>query len=97
METFGKIISKPDMRMGETENGSWQEQTIVVETMDDTQRKQALVFRGDKATEASKLQVGEVVKVRFSPSSREYNGRWYTQLDAFWIERYGRATSDGDK
>ena len=33
-----------------------------------------------------KFQVGDKVKVSFNISSREYNGRWYTDVRAWRIE-----------
>lgn len=38
------------------------------------------------------LQTGQTVKVSFNPESREYNGKWYTDLRAWKIE-----TNSGDQ
>jgi hypothetical protein len=40
----------------------------------------------------SNLQTGQTVKVSFNPESREYNGKWYTDLRAWKIE-----TNSGDQ
>ena len=36
-----------------------------------------------------RFQIGDSVKVSFNVSSREYNGRWYTDLRAWRIDAAG--------
>jgi hypothetical protein len=44
------------------------------------------VWGDDKVKELEKYQVGDKVKISFNLSSREYNGRWYTDVRAWRIE-----------
>lgn len=46
---------------------------------------------GDKVNDCP--NVGEEVKVSFDIDSREFNGRWYTQLNAWKVERVGTTVS----
>jgi hypothetical protein len=50
---------------------------------------------GDKTEQINGLQPGEDVKISFDPESREYNGRWYTDLRAWKVERGAAAMSGG--
>jgi hypothetical protein len=49
------------------------------------------VWGDDKVKELEKYQVGDKVKISFNLSSREYNGRWYTDVRAWRIEPAGQA------
>ena len=45
----------------------------------------------DKVQELEKYQVGDAVKVAFNLKSREYNGRWYNDLQIWRISPAGAA------
>ena len=47
------------------------------------------VWGEDKVRDLEKYQVGDKVKISFNLSSREYNGRWYTDVRAWRIEPAG--------
>ena len=47
------------------------------------------VWGEDKVRDLDKYQVGDKVKISFNLSSREYNGRWYTDVRAWRIEPAG--------
>ena len=49
------------------------------------------VWGEDKVKDLEKYQVGDTVKVSFNLSSREFNGRWYTDVRAWRIEPAGAA------
>ena len=53
------------------------------------------VWGDDKVKELDKYQVGDKVKVSFNLSSREYNGRWYTDVRAWRIEPANSAQPAG--
>ena len=40
----------------------------------------ASVFWGDKAQDAATLKPGEAVTISANVESREYNGRWFTEV-----------------
>lgn len=47
---------------------------------------------GDKISEAQ-LQVGAQLTISFDVESREYNGRWYTDVKAWKVESGGGTPS----
>ena len=51
------------------------------------------VWGEEKVKDLEKYQVGDKVKVAFNLSSREYNGRWYTDVRAWRIEPAGSTGS----
>ena len=47
------------------------------------------VFGTEKVDMLEDTPIGSTVRVSWWPSSHEYNGKWYTKLEAFDIERIG--------
>ena len=54
-------------------------------------KKVSVSVWGDKTDSLRNLQPGANVKVSFNVESREYNGRWYTDVKAWRIEAAGAA------
>ncbi len=89
LEIEGKVIKLLPEQRGEGKNGPWTKQEFVIETFG--QYPNTIIFNGwnDKAEQIKKLALGDLVKVGFSPSSREYMERWYTDLRAIRIDKLG--------
>lgn len=86
MEIQGKVIAALPMESGTSKAGNaWQKRNFVIETPGQYPKKVCMQLFGDKVNDCP--NVGEEVKVSFDIDSREYNGRWYTQLNAFKVER----------
>lgn len=85
MEIQGKCIAVLPIESGTSAKGNaWQKRNFVIETAGQYPKKVCLQLFGDKVNDCP--NVGEEVKVSFDINSREYNGRWYTQLDAYAVE-----------
>lgn len=86
MEITGKIIQKLEPVSGTSKTGNpWNKQEYVLETQDTFPRKVFFNFWGERANQFN-LEVGQVVTVSFDLESREYNGRWYTDVRAWKAE-----------
>lgn len=85
MELSGKLLLLLPPQTGNGRNGTWKKQDFVIETTDNFPKKVCLSAWGDKI-DLSRLQPGQTVKVSFDIESREYNGRWYTDLKAFNLQ-----------
>lgn len=70
---------------GETANGKWSRQEIIVETQANFPKKVCLTLWGDKI-DKSNIAVGRLLEFSIDPESRENNGRWYTTLKVWKIE-----------
>ncbi len=53
----------------------------------------AVVVEGDRAEDAASLNEGDTVTVSVNVESREYNGRWYTEVRAWKIEKDNPASA----
>lgn len=71
---------------GNSANGEWVKRNFVLETRENYPKKICFAAWGDKAAILGQLSEGAEIKVSFDPQSREYNGRWYTDLKAWKID-----------
>lgn len=95
MELEGRIARKLTVQTGTSARGAWSKQEFVLEYQDGSFSAQVCmnVWGEDKVRELDKYQVGDNVKVSLKISSREYNGRWYTDVRAWRIEPAGAQQS----
>ena len=83
MDIKGKIIQKLEPQSGTSKAGNpWKKQEYVLETMDSFPRKVKFDFFGDRADQFP-LEVGDVITLSYDIESREFNGRWYTDIRGF--------------
>ena len=95
LEIEGRIARKLNVQTGTSSRGAWSKQEFVIEYQEGNFPTQLCmnVWGEDKVRELDKYQVGDKVKISFNLSSREYNGRWYTDVRAWRIEPAGAAAS----
>lgn len=88
MDVSGKIIAVLPEQGGTSKMGNeWKKQEFVLETHDQYPKKVCFqIFGADKIQQAG-IQLGEEVRVYFDIDSREYQGRWYTNISAWKVER----------
>jgi hypothetical protein len=85
MQLTAKLIQLLPLQTGTGKNGLWKKQEIIVETMDQYPKKICLSIWGDKIN-GSLLQVDKFLKLDYEIESREYSGKWYTDVKAWRIE-----------
>ncbi len=88
MQVTAKLIQLLPLQSGTSRNGEWKKQDIVVETDAQYPKKICISIWGDKINE-SQLQIGNMLTIDFDVESREYNGRWYTDVKAWKIDSAG--------
>lgn len=87
LEITGKLVQKLQMQTGTSKTGnSWQKQEFVIETGDQYPKKLCANLWGDKADQLNQFNIGDIVKISVDLESREYMGRWYTDVRAWKIE-----------
>ncbi len=91
----GKVIQLLPEQSGEGKNGTWRKREFVLETQDNFPKKICMNQWGDEI-DRSNLKVGEVIKASIDINSREYNGRWYTDVKAWKVEKSeANSSTDG--
>ena len=96
MQITGKLIQLLPPQSGQGKNGTWKKQEVIIETEGQYPKKVCIAIWGDKADEKT-LQVGNSLKIDFDIESREYNGRWYTDVKAWKIEPAGVGSAFNEK
>jgi hypothetical protein len=81
MDITGRFIKiLPEVR-GESQRGPWVRGGFVIETDSDYPRQVAFTLFGeDRLAMINGIALNSPVVVTFSPESREFNDRWYTDL-----------------
>ena len=86
MEINGKIIELLPEQSGESANGAWRKQQYILETDSQYPKKICFMVWSDKIDELA-IKQGEDLSVSIDIESREYNGRWYTDVKAWQVTR----------
>lgn len=83
----GKIIQVLEPQGGTSRAGNqWRKQEYVLETSDNYPKKVCFHFFGDRIDQ-NPLQLGDYINLQFDIESREYNGRWYTDIRGWRAEK----------
>lgn len=91
MEFEGKVLVVLPPVSGTSARGEWKKQEVVFEQDGEFGRKVCVSFWGDKAMDAAGLREGDRVSVAANVESREYNGRWFTEVRAWKISKQAPA------
>ena len=84
MQITAKLIQVLPLQSGMGRNGEWKKQDIIVETQDQYPKKICISMWGDKFNGVA-LNIDSLYTIDFDVESREYNGRWYTDVKAWKV------------
>ena len=85
MQITAKLIQLQPLQTGESKNGTWSKQDIILETDGQYPKKICVSIWGDKIND-DQLKIGNVLTIFYELESREYNNKWYTDVKAWKIE-----------
>tara|TARA_Y100001978_G_scaffold203321_1_gene228233 strand:+ start:3109 stop:3468 length:360 start_codon:yes stop_codon:yes gene_type:complete len=85
----GKLVKALDVESGTSKAGKeWKKQSFVIDTGAQFNPEVCFsLFGEDKIAMLQGINPGEEIEVSFNLSSREYNGRYYHNIDAWRINR----------
>lgn len=93
MEIKGKIIvALPELKGVSKSGKEWKKREYVLETQETYPKKVFFNFFGERADQYP-MNVGDVVTLSFDINSREFNGRWYTDISGWKVEREGQGAA----
>ena len=87
MNLKGKLTHKLDVVTGQGNNGEWKKQTIVITTNEQYPKDVAIDLWKDNVTKAESFNIDDTLDCEIDVSSREYNGKWYTNVKAWKISK----------
>lgn len=83
MEIQGKVVRLGALTEGTSARGAWRKQELIIETIEQYPKQVCLVCWGDRVAEAQNFTPGQTIKAQISIESREFNGKWYTDVRPF--------------
>ncbi|MBM09842.1 MAG: hypothetical protein CMF69_09780 [Magnetovibrio sp.] len=86
MELNGRIVQLLPEKSGESARGPWRKQEYIIETDGQYPKQVCFMAWSDKIDEFA-IKEGENLVVSIDLESREYNGRWYTDVKAWKVAR----------
>lgn len=92
LQITGKVVEVLEEESGTGRNGPWRKQEFILET-EGEYPKQVCVTQWGENIEKFDVEEGERLTAHIDIRSREYNGRWYTDVKAWRVER---PEEDGD-
>ena len=93
MTITGKLIKKLERETGVSKTGkTWEKQSILVEQNTEYNKEVVITFFGDRIKSIRDIEVGSDVSVSVNLSSREFNGKYYHNIDGWFIAKLGQET-----
>ena len=82
----GSVTQMLPEQSGEGRNGPWRKQEFILETEGNYPKQICVAQWGDNIDKFA-VEVGQQITVHVDIQSREYTGRWYTDVKAWKVER----------
>ena len=86
MEFEGTVYKIMPVTKGTSARGDWQRQDVVFEMNEGSFARKICVTFYNKPEDVARLKEGAAYTVSVNIESREYNGRWYTDIRAWRIQ-----------
>lgn len=97
MNIKGKFIRLGNITEGTSARGQWRKQDLIIETTTEKFPKQVcLTCWGDTLDAIANLTDGQYIQADISIESREFNGKWYTDVRAFGLSLVSSAPQQAD-
>ena len=86
LKVTGTITKVLEVEKGTSKAGKeWQKQTAIIDTGGEFNNIIAVSAFGDKVSNLNKLEEGMNVKILCNVYSREYNDKFYHNIDGYWF------------
>ncbi len=95
MEISGTVFVVLESKSGTSAKGAWIQHSFVIETQGEYPKKVMFTMFNKDATSRLSIREGDNVTVSFNVESREWNGKWFSDIKAYKITTEGqRAVQD---
>ena len=89
MEITGKVVRLGTLTEGTSARGPWRKQELIIETEEQYPRTVCLICWTNQIDEIQKFVPGQSIKAQIEISSREFNGKWYTDVRVWRFDPVG--------
>ena len=93
MEIIGKVVRLGALTEGTSARGPWRKQDLIIETEEQFPKTVCLTCWTNQIDEIQKFAPGQTIKAQIDLSSREFNGKWYTDVRVWRFEPVGATTA----
>ena len=93
MEIIGKVVRLGNLTEGTSARGPWRKQELIIETEEQYPRTVCLICWTNQIDEIQKFAPGQTIKAQIELSSREFNGKWYTDVRVWRFDPVGATTA----
>ena len=93
MEIIGKVVRLGALIEGTSARGPWRKQDLIIETEEQFPNTVCLTCWSNQIDEIQKFAPGQTIKAQIDLSSREFNGKWYTDVRVWRFEPVGVAAA----
>ena len=93
MEIIGKVVRLGALTEGTSARGPWRKQELIIETEEQYPRTVCLICWTNQIEEIQKFAPGQTIKAQIEISSREFNGKWYTDVRVWRFDPVGVAAA----
>jgi hypothetical protein len=93
MEIIGKVVRLGNLTEGTSARGPWRKQDLIIETEEQYPRTVCLTCWTNQIDEIQKFAPGQTIKAQIEISSREFNGKWYTDVRVWRFDPVGVAAA----
>lgn len=80
MEITGKVVRLGGLTEGTSARGPWRKQDLIIETDEQYPKTVCLTCWTNQIDEIQAMTPGQLIKAQIDISSREFNGKWYTDV-----------------
>ena len=89
MEIIGKVVRLGNLTEGTSARGPWRKQELIIETEEQYPRTVCLICWTNQIEEIQQFAPGQTIKAQIEISSREFNGKWYTDVRVWRFDPVG--------
>lgn len=88
MDITGKVIAKTEVETGTSKAGKeWEKMSVVInDGAPEYSKDIAFQLFGQIVETGKSLNIGDTVDISYNLDSREYNSKWYSNINAWKIE-----------
>lgn len=86
MEITGKVVRLGGLTEGTSAKGPWRKQDLIIETDEQYPKTVCLTCWTNQIDEVQRMVPGQMIKAQIDISSREFNGKWYTDVRVWRFE-----------
>ena len=93
MEITGKVVRLGALTEGTSARGPWRKQDLIIETEEQYPRTVCLTCWTNQIDEIQRFAPGQTIKAQIEISSREFNGKWYTDVRVWRFDPIGAVSA----